>query len=232
MAIDLNEAELYVHKQIAAGKLTDRHIAAAVISFQREHALEVDGKPGPHTIAMLDAAVRQLGPQQVEKFYPLPVLPDGRKPQITSRFHTRNPDRPSHKGCDFFYRYDAAKDPPVKMGDGGATRGPDGKPKWFIPDKLDAIAAADGKVVRASHIATGFRVAIEHADGFETIYVHLRNIKVQVGQDVLAGAKVGEVGDNPIDTDAEHLHFEVSPAGRYAPVDPEEWLDGAMYKTL
>ncbi len=164
------------------------------------------------------------------KVYPLPLLPDGRKPYITSGHKSRNPSRPNHDGCDLFYRW-FPTDGSVKLGDGGATRDPKrpGDPKWFIPAGLCAIAAAAGVVTIAGPSRTGCRVWIAHADGYRTGYFHLRDARVTVGQFVMAGTPLGEVGDNPADRDAEHLHFERSPIGRYAPEDPERWLKGAAY---
>lgn len=168
----------------------------------------------------------------IGKVYPLPVLADLRKPIITSAFHAKNPSRPKHNGCDFFYRWKES-DGPVKLGDGGATRDQarPGKPKWFIPKGLRAIAAAPGIVQLASDSPTGWRVWVKHADGMRTGYFHLRGIAVRIGQEVAIGTQLGEVGDNPKDIDAQHLHFEVSPVHRYAPIDPEEWLVGATYWT-
>lgn len=166
----------------------------------------------------------------ISKVFPLPVLPDLRRPHITSGFHGRNPTRPNHNGCDLFYRWMETLDPPQKLGDGGAARDPKtGGPRWFIPAGLNAIAAAPGVVTAAGTTKTGHHVWIQHADGFRTGYFHLRDARVGVGQVVTTGTKLGEVGDNPIDRDAEHLHFEVSPTGRYEPLDPEDWLVGATY---
>ena len=53
------------------------------------------------------------------KVFPLPLLPDGRRPYLTSGFHARNPSRPGHMGADFFYRWMATLDPPQKLGDVG-----------------------------------------------------------------------------------------------------------------
>lgn len=166
----------------------------------------------------------------ISKVYPLPVLPDLRRPYITSSGHWRNPSRPKHDGCDLFYRWHAA-DGPVKMGDGGATRDPriPGQPRWFIPAGMCAIAAAAGVVTAAGPTPTGHHVWIGHTDGHRTGYFHLRDTRVTVGQTLAIGAQLGEVGDNPLDRDAEHLHFEVSPSDRYHPLDPEIWLIGATY---
>lgn len=165
----------------------------------------------------------------MRKVYPLPLLADMRRPYITSQFRTRNPSRPTHNGCDLFYRW-RSTDGPVRIGDGGATRDPKtGDPRWWIPDGTCAIAAADGVVQLVGDSPTGWRVWLAHADGTRTGYFHLRYALVIRGQEVSIGRALGEVGDNPRAHDAEHLHFEVSPHGRYAPMDPEEWLAGATY---
>lgn len=172
-----------------------------------------------------------MTPPRIARVYPLPVLADLRRPYITSSGHWRNPTRPTHNGCDLFYRWMATLDPPVKLGDGGATRDPKkpGDPKWFIPDGVCAIAAAPGVVQLAGDSPTGHRVWIQHADGWRTGYFHLRDLRVVEGQVVTTGTPLGLPGDNPLDRDAKHLHFEVSPVGRYEPHDPEEWLEGATY---
>lgn len=162
--------------------------------------------------------------------YPLPLLPDMRRAYITSQFKTRNPSRPTHNGVDLFYRW-RQSDGMVKMGDGGATRDRDnpGMPKWFIPEGTKAIAAADGIVQIVGEIRTGWRLWIAHADGTRSGYFHLRSVDVSPGAEVSLGHPLGEVGDNPRAIDAEHLHFEISPAGSYAPMDPEVWLKGAFH---
>ncbi len=223
--IDYESAAAFVRKQLERGILTFGDIARLTAYYQLHEALYVDGKPGEITLA----GVRRM-PGPLHKVAPLPVLPDLRKPQITSSFKSSNPSRPNHDGCDWFYRW-RPEDGPQKLGDGGATRDPDDpdQPRWFIPDGMCAIAMAAGVVSIAGYTATGFRVWIEHADGFRTGYFHLQDAQVDVGQVVQAGTKLGLVGDNPKDRDAKHLHTEVSPVDRYEPIDPEIWLVGSTY---
>jgi len=64
-------------------------------------------------------------------------------------------------------------------------------------------------------------IILNHADGFFTLYAHLSEILVAVGQQVAAGQIVGRVGDTgslkgPI------LHFEVRKGG--TALNPEDWL--------
>ena len=225
MSFDLASAADYIRARLADGTLTHEDLALCVREAQISHGLVADGKPGPRTLGVLRPDARDS-----RKVYPLPELADGRRPTITSGFKTRNPSRPHHDGADLFYRFDPAIDPPdTRVGDGAAARGSDGRPRWFIPAGLKAIAAADGVVVVAGDSPTGHRCWIAHDDGLRTGYFHLRDLVVAVGQRVAAGDELGEVGDNPRDKDAEHLHFEVSPVDRYEPQDPEVWLVGAGY---
>jgi len=41
---------------------------------------------------------------------------------------------------------------------------------------------------------------------------------------VKTGNQIGLVGDNPIDNDGPHCHFELSPVDRYEPMDPTPYL--------
>lgn len=226
--------EDYIHQQIVDGKLTMAHIALLVRDFQTiETGLVVDGKPGPKTIARIDEILSKQQAAGVATKHepstpvlsvPMPVLADGRHAVMTSGFHTVNPDRPTHNGADFFYHWKEG-DKPDKVGDGGAAgRDANGKPKWVVPFGVEAIAAADGKVQIAGNSATGYRLWIDHGNGWRTGYFHLQNLNVSVGQEVFKGQPLGRIGDNPKDTDGRHLHFELSPVDRYAPVDPMPYV--------
>ncbi|UUV36403.1 M23 family metallopeptidase [Amycolatopsis roodepoortensis] len=80
-----------------------------------------------------------------------------------------------------------------------------------------------GTVVDAGP-ASGFGlwVRIRHDDGTVTVYGHINDYGVRVGQRVEAGQVIAEVGNKGIST-GPHLHFEVwEPGGRKA--DPLRWL--------
>lgn len=205
----------YNTAQFAAGKLTADHITELVRYWQASHGLEVDGMAGPATIASLEI----VSPRRFLAC-PMPVLPDGRKAEITSSF--RPADRPNHDGCDWFYEWRTG-DKPDFVGDHGAA-GSGGKPRWVVPFGVVAIAAAAGVVQLATDSSTGHRVWIDHGNGLRTGYFHLLNLLVTAGDRVELGAHLGLVGDNPADNDGRHLHFEVSPVGRYSPQDPELYL--------
>lgn len=217
----MNASE-YNAKQYRTGKLTDAMITELVECWQRHHQLTVDGFAGPNTLGSILGGAAALA-----KFYPLRALTDGRQPVITSGFYTENPSRSTHKGVDFFYKWQEG-DPLVAVGDGGAIA-KRGTIKWWYPDNTCAVSAADGVVSEAGNTKTGHRVWVDHGHGERTGYFHLQNCLVSIGQRVDAGHPLGLIGDNPSGHDGKHLHFEVSPVGKYAPINPRVWLKGAGY---
>lgn len=86
------------------------------------------------------------------------------------------------------------------------------------------FAAADGVVTTVNLIGAhgyGRHVIIHHnlselPGAFDTLYAHLHEVNVSVGQAVVGGQQIGEMGgqpgdDDPIDgaSSGSHLHFEV-----------------------
>lgn len=210
----------YNAAQITAGKLTLGHITQMIRAWQahQQPPLETDGMAGPATLASIAEAMHPTPFLHV----PMPVLSDGRKAVITSSF--RPADRPNHDGCDWFYSW-VVGDQPDFVGDHGAAgRTTSGLPKWVVPTGTLALAAATGTVQLAGDSPTGHRVWIDHGNGWRTGYFHLLDLRVKTGDHVVAGTPVGLVGDNPADNDGRHLHFELSPVDRYAPVDPAPYL--------
>lgn len=83
-------------------------------------------------------------------------------------------------------------------------------------------AAGNGIVQTVSYnSARGNHVIISHGQGLSTLYQHCSKINVKVGQTILTGAKIAEVGSTGIST-GPHLHFEVWVNG--TPVDPRIYL--------
>jgi len=85
-----------------------------------------------------------------------------------------------------------------------------GKPVW---------ATANGRVSFAGKRQYGGNVVeVEHLEsGYKTVYAHLQNINVKVGENVARGQKLGTVGTTGKST-GPHLHYEVHFKGK--PVDP------------
>lgn len=73
------------------------------------------------------------------------------------------------------------------------------------------ISAADSGVVVASGWDTtgyGNRVIIDHQNGYKTLYAHMSNIYVSVGQVVSRGQAIGQMGSTGRST-GTHLHLEI-----------------------
>lgn len=81
----------------------------------------------------------------------------------------------------------------------------------------------DGTVIAAGP-ARGFGnwVVIKHDRGEVSVYGHMRNYDVAVGQRVSAGQKIASIGNEGQST-GPHLHFEIKPDGQ-TPVDPVPWF--------
>jgi murein DD-endopeptidase MepM/ murein hydrolase activator NlpD len=112
--------------------------------------------------------------------------------------------------------------------------GPETHPKWgtVTPNNGVDIEAAIGTPVRAvargrveytseDYGTYGQMIILNHGDGYFTLYGHLSEIGVAVGQEIEAGREIARSGESgslkgPI------LHFEVRKGG--SPLDPEHWL--------
>lgn len=95
----------------------------------------------------------------------------------------------------------------------------------------DIVSAGDGVVVKAGP-ARGFGnwVVIEHRDANNklvatTVYGHMNEIYVKVGQRVSAGQKIAKEGNAGIGS-AAHLHFELHRGAFGNPVDPLPYING------
>ncbi|MHC1788789.1 M23 family metallopeptidase [Solidesulfovibrio sp.] len=84
-------------------------------------------------------------------------------------------------------------------------------------------AANTGKVVFAGFLGIyGETVIIDHGLGLQTLYSHLRQIDVKVGQDIKKGEILGKTGVTGLAV-GDHLHFGVLVGGHEA--SPIEWWD-------
>lgn len=81
-----------------------------------------------------------------------------------------------------------------------------------IPVGSPVMASADGVVVVARtsgwNGGYGLYVAIQHPNGTQTVYGHLSQVSVSVGQPVSQGQVIGLSGNTGRSTGA-HLHFEI-----------------------
>ena len=83
-------------------------------------------------------------------------------------------------------------------------------------------ATADGVVTHAGwQSGYGRLVKIRHAYGFETRYAHLAQVRVELGQKVSRGDRIGDMGNSGRST-GTHLHYEVRIGG--SPKNPMTFI--------
>jgi murein DD-endopeptidase MepM/ murein hydrolase activator NlpD len=73
------------------------------------------------------------------------------------------------------------------------------------------VSSDGGTVVVAGwpdNYGYGNRVVVDHGNGYKTLYAHLSNIYVSVGQHVSRGQTIGKMGSTGRST-GTHLHFEI-----------------------
>ncbi|SMG10795.1 Murein DD-endopeptidase MepM and murein hydrolase activator NlpD, contain LysM domain [Marivirga sericea] len=76
------------------------------------------------------------------------------------------------------------------------------------------LATADGIVIEAginSEVAWGKIVRIKHGDMYETVYAHLSEVEVSIGDKIKRGDIIGKAGTTGRST-GSHLHYEVKDA--------------------
>jgi hypothetical protein len=104
----------------------------------------------------------------------------------------------------------------------GQPRSPHTGFDWAAPAGTAVLAANAGRVTLvAEHFFAGRNVVVDHGLGLFTLYFHLSEVQVAVGDAVTAGQVLGAVGATGRVTGA-HLHFAVLLSG--ARVDPESLL--------
>jgi len=89
------------------------------------------------------------------------------------------------------------------------------------------MAAADGVVVAVAHTQVGYGnyVIVAHGGGIMTLYAHLLETDVNVGDRVMHGQRIGLEGSTGLST-GPHLHFELRINDRV--VDPMHYLPAVV----
>ncbi|MCI0425058.1 MAG: M23 family metallopeptidase [Actinobacteria bacterium] len=119
----------------------------------------------------------------------------------------------------------------------------------MAPKMTEVYAAADGVVIKVSESARAGRYLIlEHADGWETYYIHLNDDSpgsddgeapwaltlapgLRVGSEVTAGQLIGYVGDSGnAEGGSPHTHFELHYQG--LPLNPHDHLVSAWERAV
>lgn len=69
----------------------------------------------------------------------------------------------------------------------------------------------------------GYKIVIDHGNGYETWYGHSSRLLVSAGETVHKGEEIAEIGSTGYAT-GPHCHYEIVLWGR--PIDPSPYLDG------
>jgi murein DD-endopeptidase MepM/ murein hydrolase activator NlpD len=81
---------------------------------------------------------------------------------------------------------------------------------FTAPIGTEIYSTGDGVIKRITNERTGYgkRIEVDHGFGYLTLYAHLDDFNVKVGQQVKRGDVIGYVGNTGTST-APHLHYEV-----------------------
>jgi murein DD-endopeptidase MepM/ murein hydrolase activator NlpD len=159
------------------------------------------------------------------------MLSDGRLATVTSGFGPREGGMyPFHYGVDFTYKRKG--EPPGHPWTSKSGR-------WACPDGLLALAYLPGLVTKAYWGTTGGVVVLDHGGGFETVYIHGRDLRVKKGQKVAEAQPLFRISyspwvsgckstpEKPCKIGLNHLHWETHENGKA--VDPEPYLVNARH---
>lgn len=81
---------------------------------------------------------------------------------------------------------------------------------YGLPEGTEVIAGADGKIIQSGDTGDfGISVTIQHEWG-QSLYAHLKEIKISQDQEVKAGDLIGISGQTG-SAFGEHLHFAIKP---------------------
>jgi murein DD-endopeptidase MepM/ murein hydrolase activator NlpD len=86
---------------------------------------------------------------------------------------------------------------------------------YAAPVGAPVVAVSNGTVSRAGWSGDAGRlVAVRHASGYESLYLHLSSVAVRVGQRVSQGELIGRVGSSGLST-GPHLDYRLRKNGTY-----------------
>ncbi len=148
------------------------------------------------------------------------IIPDGTPPQeapAPSSFARRTPDAGTVTASGDFVWPASGR---ISQGFAWYHKGIDIANK----EGPDVLAADSGTVILAGwpdNAGYGNRIIIDHGNGYTTLYAHLSQIYVTVGQTVRRGSLIGKMGSTGRST-GTHLHIEIRRDG--AALNPLELL--------
>lgn len=113
------------------------------------------------------------------------------------------PSYSGHTGIDINSSYGAKQGDPIYAADGGT-----------VVISKDVTSGSCSKHCNNGYYSYGRYVKIDHGNGYYTLYAHLEERKVKVGDKVAAGQVIGLLGNNG-NSSGPHLHFELIKNGEY-----------------
>jgi hypothetical protein len=134
---------------------------------------------------------------------------------------------PNNDSVDVTYRYASTENGTREPHHGVEFLNKFGTPVQAAADGVVVFAGPDAEAVYSPWVNFyGNLIVLKHDNDLYTLYAHLSKIDVQVGDAVLVGQKIGEVGQTGVAT-GSHLHFEVRSGevkDYFATQNPELWL--------
>jgi murein DD-endopeptidase MepM/ murein hydrolase activator NlpD len=98
---------------------------------------------------------------------------------------------------------------------------------FAAPIGTPIYATADGVVIHAGWLSGyGRLIKIQHEFGIETRYAHLSKIRVEKGQRVSRGERIGDMGNSGRST-GSHLHYEIRISGKAT--NPRTYIKAANH---
>jgi hypothetical protein len=134
---------------------------------------------------------------------------------------------PNNDSVDVTYRYASTENGTREPHHGVEFLNKFGTPVQAAANGVVVFAGPDAEAVYSPWVNFyGNLIVLKHDNDLYTLYAHLSKIDVQVGDGVLVGQKIGEVGQTGVAT-GSHLHFEVRRGDvkdYFATQNPELWL--------
>lgn len=93
---------------------------------------------------------------------------------------------------------------------------------WSVDRGTDVKSTAGGLVAFASHFeGYGKMIIVDHGDDYHSLYAHLADVDVDVGDRVARGEKLGATGATG-SFEGPKLYFELRRDGK--PINPADWF--------
>ena len=98
-----------------------------------------------------------------------------------------------------------------------------------VPKGTRVEAVQKGEVILARPASYGSPygnyVMVRHPNGMISLYAHLSNFRVKVGDHLRAGEQLGVVGHSGVDSGFDHLHFEIRRNESYgSDINPKQFI--------